>query len=250
MFIGAYDSHRVMPKRLCAIVLTPDEETILAGDKFGDVYSLPLHPSRDYTRRPSGARQSKEPFVPSATELTVHTKGNLEALRQQRELKRANSRKEGPDFEHKLLLGHVSVLTDVVVTELHAGPKRKQYILTADRDEHVRVSRGVAQAYIIERYCLGHRDFVSRLSILPWASGMLVVGSGEPSLKVYDWLDGRLLDEELFHGTIQEDIGPILERNKEERGLNRLSVAGIWPIYHRSAPDSPPARLLLVSLEG
>ncbi|KAG9924666.1 hypothetical protein KCU98_g21591, partial [Aureobasidium melanogenum] len=38
-------SERTMPKRPCAVLVTPDNKTILCGDKFGDVYSLPLFPS-------------------------------------------------------------------------------------------------------------------------------------------------------------------------------------------------------------
>lgn len=33
---------RVMPKRPCALALTDDDSTIIAADKFGDIYSLPL----------------------------------------------------------------------------------------------------------------------------------------------------------------------------------------------------------------
>src|ERR1700761_3541275 len=143
-----------MPKRICAIVLTPDEKNILVGDKFGDVYLLPLHPTEDWTPPTPKQDQSSKPFAPSATELTVHTKGNLEALRQQRLQKALQPRKEGLQFEYKLLLGHVSLLTDVAITEVVVESKTRQYILTADRDEHIRVSRGITQAHIIENYCL------------------------------------------------------------------------------------------------
>ena len=34
-------SQRCMPKRPCAIQISPDNTTIICGDKFGDVYSLP-----------------------------------------------------------------------------------------------------------------------------------------------------------------------------------------------------------------
>ncbi|KAK5062988.1 hypothetical protein LTR84_005064 [Exophiala bonariae] len=244
-------SKRSMPKRMCAIILTPDEKTILVGDKFGDVYSLPLHPAEDWVAQKS---EQKEVFIPSATELTVHTKGNLEALRQQREQKIRNPKKEGPDFEHKLLLGHVSLLTDVVIAEIQDGLKRKQFILTSDRDEHIRVSRGVSQAHIIEAYCMGHREFVSCLSIMPWKSEYLVAGSGEPSLKVFDWQNGRLLDEELFHGAVQQDITNALPEADEGRTVDRLAVTGIWPIHYSAAQNSPntsqPPHILLVALEG
>lgn len=236
---------------MCAVVLTPDEKTVLVGDKFGDVYGLPLHPLADWV-----PRKSEQPatMLPSATELTVHTKGNLEALRQQRERRIQNPRKEGPDFEHKLLLGHVSLLTDVVIAEIQDGLRRKQYILTSDRDEHIRVSRGVSQAHIIEAYCMGHREFVSCLSIMPWNSELLVAGSGEPSLKVFDWRNGRLLDEELFQGAVQQDITEVLAESDEGRALDHLVVSGIWPIHYIATQHSPntrqPPHILLVALEG
>lgn len=233
------------------MILTPDEKTILVGDKFGDVYSLPLHPPDNWVPQKS---EQKEVWIPSATELTVHTKGNLEALRQQREQKIRNPKKEGPDFEHKLLLGHVSLLTDVVITEIQEGLMRKQFILTSDRDEHIRVSRGLSQAHIIEAYCMGHREFVSRLSIMPWNSEFLVAGSGEPSLKVFDWQNGRLLDEELFTGAVRQDIANALPADDEGRTVDRLAISGIWPIHYNTAQNSPktnqPPHILLVALEG
>ncbi|KAI1612624.1 hypothetical protein EDD37DRAFT_625328 [Exophiala viscosa] len=247
-------SQRSMPKRLCAIVLTPDEKNLLVGDKFGDVYILPLHPSKDWTPSKVGKADEglKQTFTPSATELTVHTKGNLEALRQQREQKMTQTKKEGPKFELKMLLGHVSLLTDVAVNEVQDGLKRKQYILTADRDEHIRVSRGITQAHVIEGYCLGHREFVTKLCIPPWDSEILVAGSGEPSLSAYHWRTGRLLDKEIFKGAVGMDISTVLD--KEERTEDRLAVSNIWPVHFTVSGNSPyarqPPRLLLVALEG
>lgn len=240
-----------MPKRLCAIVLTPDEKNLLVGDKFGDVYLLPLHPSKDWTpSKPEGKQESS--FTPSATELTVHTKGNLEALRQQREQKVSQAKKEGPNFELKMLLGHVSLLTDVAIAEVQEGLKRKQYILTADRDEHIRVSRGITQAHVIEGYCMGHREFVTKLCIPPWDPEILIAGSGEPSLKVYRWRTGHLTDEELFKGAVRQDITRLFDRG--ERNVDRLVVSNIWPIHYTVSGNSPysrqPPRLLLVALEG
>lgn len=243
-----------MPKRMCAIVLTPDEQLILVGDKFGDVYSLPLHPSKDWAPRKAQANGSSENFVPSATELTVHTKGNLEALKQQREQKSRKARKELPDFEYKLLLGHVSLLTDVVIAQLQDELKTKQYILTSDRDEHIRVSRGVSQAHIIENYCMGHQEFVSKLCIAPWESSQLIAGSGEPSLRVYDWQSGQLLDQELFQGPVLQDITNVLDREDGIRSADRLAVSGIWPIHYSASKNGPSSvqnpRILLVALEG
>jgi tRNA (guanine-N(7)-)-methyltransferase subunit TRM82 len=183
-----------MPKRLCAIVLTRNQNTILAGDKFGDVYALPLHQSSDSKAIPSAKPQLEipKPFKPSASELTVHTKGNREALRQQQLQKAAASRKQEPNFEHELILGHVSTLTDLVVG-IDASNSNRECVLTADRDEHIRISRGIPQAHIINNYCLGHTDFVSRLCMVPEQPQFLISGDGEPSLRIFDWLQGTIV---------------------------------------------------------
>jgi tRNA (guanine-N(7)-)-methyltransferase subunit TRM82 len=246
-------SERCMPKRLCAIVLTPDDSTILAADKFGDVYSLPLLgvPSASISatnvqQKPAGS------FKPSATEFTVHTKGNREALRQQREQKTAAKTKEGPNFEHKLLLGHVSLLTDLIIAETDIAGKRRQYILTADRDEHIRVSRGLPQAHIVENYCLGHKEFVSKLCILPWQPCILMVGSGEASIKTFHWQTGKLVGELSIFGIITESIASSSHDLSEHNPLRRVAVSGIWPIGAEisSSHWTGKAGLVLVALEG
>ena len=236
-----------MPKRICAITLTEDEKTIIAGDKFGDVYSLPLFPSEDaleQTPYPS-QHDSLKDFKPSASELTVHTKGNLEALRQQQLQKKLKPKKEGLAFQHRLLLGHVSLLTDLAVAEVESEAGRRQYILTADRDEHIRVSRGISQAHIIENYCLGHREFVSKLCVLPWQNTTLIAGSGEPSLKVYDWQRGLCMTDLL---RIDDTLGNIREYIKTEsldRSTDNLAISGIWPISLTKSRGC-----ILVALEG
>jgi tRNA (guanine-N(7)-)-methyltransferase subunit TRM82 len=246
-------SERCMPKRLCAIVLTLDDSTILAADKFGDVYSLPLLdvPSASISatnvqQKPGGG------FKLSATELTVHTKGNREALRQQREQKAAAKTKEGPSFEHKLLLGHVSLLTDLVIAETDTAGKRRQYILTADRDEHIRVSRGPPQAHIVENYCLGHKEFVSKLCILPWQPGILMAGSGETSIKTFHWQTGKLTGELSIFGIISESIASSTHDLSEYKPLRRLAVSGIWPIEAEISPGHLTGKsgLVLVAFEG
>lgn len=186
-----------MPKRPCAVVLTSNDETVLVGDKFGDVYALPLLPMEKAKGEQSAQElpESKEPeaFQPSASQSTVHTKGNREALRQQ-QLQKAAVKKQDPIFENELVLGHVSLLTDLIVGVDSHNPAR-QFILTADRDEHIRVSRGIPQAHIIHSYCQGHTKFVSKLLIDSNSPGMLISAGGEPSLKAFDWLSGRLLAE-------------------------------------------------------
>ena len=196
------DCNRLMPKRPCSIVMTSDDSTILCADKFGDVYALPLIQSPLENTSTESASQEIDPkwtkslpknFAPSATTLTVHTKGNREALRQQQKLKAKKSEKKLQHARHKLLLGHVSLLTDIVCAKssLSASGSR-EYILTCDRDEHIRVSRGVPQAHIVENYCLGHTEFISKLCIVPKHEHLLISGGGDDYLLLWDWLSGAI----------------------------------------------------------
>ena len=230
-----------MPKRICALVLDPSENAIIVGDKFGDVYSLPLHPSNDFVR----PKKVAEAHEPSATELTVHTKGNLEALQQQRKQKKINERKEGPDFEHKLLLGHVSLLTDVVLAQAEDGGKTRNFVLTADRDEHIRVSR-YPQAHVIESYCFGHREFVSQLCIPDGVPELLISGRGEPSLQVFDWRRGVRKSQVLFED-FEKEIKVASKPGKEDQHRKKYAISGIWSMKPR---DNQVSNLVLVALEG
>ncbi|KAK5099862.1 tRNA (guanine-N(7)-)-methyltransferase non-catalytic subunit trm82 [Lithohypha guttulata] len=241
------ESLRSMPKKSCAIILSPDEQIILTADKFGDVYSLPLHPRADYQRKVEQP-QPDGLFEPSASALTVHTKRNLDALKQQQKQKQKQGRKEGPDFEHKLLLGHVSLLTDLVVAQGSVGGKLRPFILTADRDEHIRVSRGMPQTHVIHAFCLGHTEFISKLCIVPWAPEVLVAGNGEPSLCVYDWQSGCQMSRFDLRDNLRGEIDTIATTGTQSR--EKLCVSGIWPVTVSYAQSNTTASSLLVALEG
>ena len=239
-----------MPKRLCAIALTKAQSTILAGDKFGDVYALPLLPSSSPRALLSAKPQleTQKPFRPSASELTVHTKGNREALRQQQLQKAAAPKKQEPIFEHQLILGHVSTLTDLVVGTDDANGGR-EYILTADRDEHIRVSRGVPQAHIINNYCLGHTDFVSRLCIVPKRPQFLVSGGGEPSLRIFDWLQGTTVAE----ANLENDLKRLMTNSafdSTSEPSEQRAVSCIRALHVGGSDNRDEVILIMVALEG
>jgi tRNA (guanine-N(7)-)-methyltransferase subunit TRM82 len=190
-----------MPKRPCAVLVTPDNKTILCGDKFGDVYSLPLFPSAIVDKGEASSRTEvkedvgSKKYVPSATTLTVHSGRNRRALENQMKQKDLQAKaREGPKFEYQLLLGHVSMLTDVQFATENVDGKTRGYIITADRDEHIRISRGAPQAHIIEGFCLGHKDFISKICLLP-GTELLISGGGDDWLGVWDWRAGSLKEK-------------------------------------------------------
>ncbi|KAF2970863.1 hypothetical protein GQX73_g2692 [Xylaria multiplex] len=188
-------SQRAMPKRPCSLALTTDGQTILSADKFGDVYALPLIPQPDTSPESAPAPvPASSQALRGANVFTVHSQRNRRALEDQKRQREANAKrdvpKEGPKFAHEVLLGHVSMLTCVLTTN---DSQSRPYIVTADRDEHIRVSRGMPQSHVIETYCLGHASFVTALCNPRSTSDILISGGGDNELFVWDWLAGKLL---------------------------------------------------------
>ncbi|KAH6637928.1 guanine-N(7)--methyltransferase subunit TRM82 [Boeremia exigua] len=230
-------SERYMTRRPCSITLTSDNSTILCADKFGDVYSLPLLPSPDYEAPEAPAEPVQEAdWVPSATVLTVHSGRNRKTLEDQLKQKKKGPAppKEEMKFEHELLLGHVSMLTDIVIAEADA----RKYIITADRDEHIRVSRSIPQAHIIEGFCFGHEAFINKLCIT--RSGRLVSGGGDTDLFVWDWQNFKLLKKLPILEVVAAHLKSRPELAIED--VSKVAVSGIWSV--------PAQDEVLVSCEG
>lgn len=185
-----------MPKRPSSIIIAPDSQ-IICADKFGDVYSLPILVSEDPVPKATVLKQSIS--KPAATTLTVHSKGNRQALaNQQRQIELAKGEQDGnastseePAFELTLLLGHVSMLTNVTLGESDG----RKYLLTADRDEHIRVSRFIPQTHVIHGYCLGHNQFIGDMVIPTARKDILISGGGDENLFVWDWVNGKYLSK-------------------------------------------------------
>jgi tRNA (guanine-N(7)-)-methyltransferase subunit TRM82 len=221
--------------------LTPDDQTILCADKFGDVYSLPLIPG-EYVKPKTQAKKPK----PVATTLTVHSKRNLRSLEQQHlhaeraekaeKVQEESEEKTVLNFEHQLILGHVSMLTDVVAVSLPGPPgsRPRNYILTADRDEHIRVSRGIPQAHVIEQQCFGHTSLISKLCIPSWAPNVLISGGGDGHLLVWNWSEGQVHQSVPLGDSFQDAI-----------------ISGIWDVsFDQPAGTAGSINIILIGLEG
>ncbi|KAF4625905.1 hypothetical protein G7Y89_g12261 [Cudoniella acicularis] len=218
-----------MPKRPCALEITKDSVTIISADKFGDVYSLPLIASETAAPKEVSRESSvisERPFKPAANELTIHSQRNRKALANQKRQALTGAEKTGPTFEHSLLLGHVSLLTDVKL----AYSNGKNYIITADRDEHIRVSRGTPQTHIIEGFCLGHKEFISRICIPKERPDLLISGGGDNNLFVWRWESGELISG----AELKSYVGTVLFSGKEAEeqtallGSTKIAVSGIF----------------------
>ena len=235
-----------MLKRTSTLDLSPDQRNIILGDKFGDVYSLPLLQTEG--RMPKATNDLDKPpkrLAASANTTTVHSKANLRILElQQKQIERGDveqTAKQSMEFEHELLLGHVSMVTDMVVGEEVIDGKSRHFLLTADRDEHIRVSRSPPQSYVVERFLLGHREFINKLCVL--GGNMLISGGGDNELYVWDWCRGILLCKI----DLQNAVAMALSNGSKDESTTHIpgasiTVTGIWTLPSRPA--------ILVACEG
>uniref|UniRef100_A0A3Q2Y9Z3 WD repeat domain 4 n=1 Tax=Hippocampus comes TaxID=109280 RepID=A0A3Q2Y9Z3_HIPCM len=84
-----------------------------------------------------------------------------------------------PEREGELKMGHLSMILAVAVS-----PNDK-YIVTADRDEKIRVSH-LCSPHSIQSFCLGHKEFVSSLLVPSGDLHWLLSGSGV-CLSTFGW---------------------------------------------------------------
>ena len=124
-----------LPKKPTSMQFTADGQIILVSDKFGDVF-----------------RQVRPPFSIALTHFLKNSYPFIIyvplTVKQQRD---AHSSHENPSGG-QLILGHASPLNAFLLTN------DEKYIVTADRDEHIRVS-WYPKGYNIEMYCLGHLKY-------------------------------------------------------------------------------------------
>ncbi|KAJ4473624.1 WD40-repeat-containing domain protein [Lentinula aciculospora] len=141
-----------LPKRPTSAAFTADGQVIVVADKFGDVFKY---------RKTKKQKNHENPPVPRSS-LASHV----------------------PTSNGTLVLGHTSLLTCLLLT-----PDNK-YIITADRDEHIRVS-WYPQGFCVESFCLGHAQFISAIHVSSDLPDTLISGGGDSELKIWDWFSGK-----------------------------------------------------------
>ncbi|XP_013780717.1 tRNA (guanine-N(7)-)-methyltransferase non-catalytic subunit wdr4-like [Limulus polyphemus] len=116
-----------------------------------------------------------------------------------------------PLHEGILVLGHLSILLDMVITP------DGRFIITCDRDEKIRVT-SYPNAYNIHTYCLGHTEFVTSLAILPSHTQFLVSASGDKTLRLWRYIDG----EEVFQLDYTDGISHLLlsDKNNDQQSVD------------------------------
>nr|XP_020462300.1 tRNA (guanine-N(7)-)-methyltransferase non-catalytic subunit WDR4 [Monopterus albus] len=91
-----------------------------------------------------------------------------------------------PQREGEQKMGHLSLLLAITMS------LDDKYIITADRDEKIRVSH-LRCPYNIQSFCLGHQQFVSALLVPSGHPHCLLSGSGDGTVKLWEYESGRRL---------------------------------------------------------
>lgn len=81
------------------------------------------------------------------------------------------------------ILGHVSMLTCVQNAIDENG---HEVIMTADRDEHIRISY-YPKSYVIKKILFAHKEFISSFVLPEWCNGKVLVSAGGDSF-ICSWL--------------------------------------------------------------
>lgn len=157
----------LLPKRPCCLDFADDGETLIVGDKFGDVYKF-------------GLLEGDAGFP---------------------------------------ILGHVSMLVDLQC----AKANDQQYIITADRDEHIRVTK-YPQSYIIDKWLFGHLEFVSTLALVSGSGHLLLSAGGDDFLALWDWTAGSLENKLDLRKIVGEDLSEIAVKQLIPVGPNCVVV--------------------------
>ncbi|KAI8080124.1 WD40-repeat-containing domain protein [Gilbertella persicaria] len=116
----------------------------------------------------------------------------------------------------KPIVGHVSMVTDMLLT-----PDEK-YVITSDRDEHIRVSR-FPNGYNIESFCLGHTDVVTCIDLIPWKTDVLVSASGDGTVRLWNFVSGECLQVIDLKEHIEAYKPPASDANSEDAIISALS---------------------------
>ncbi|RUS31543.1 hypothetical protein BC938DRAFT_477609 [Jimgerdemannia flammicorona] len=185
---GFIDSRTII-KRANSICYDREGRQIFVADKFGDVYRTYYHAIEFAYLQFSAIQLIQVRETQSSSWATWFRPG----------------------------LGISFIFSNVQVISMD-----NKYIITADRDEHIRISRNPA-GYNIESFCLGHTDVITSLVLIPWAPNLLISGGGDSFLRVWDYLDGRLIH--VFD--LRSVVAKYLPSNEELEGHDSFMVNSI-----------------------
>ena len=170
----AYDIVRILDTTATQLLTATDL------DKAVELFNFKENELDLIRRQPCPKRPSAGAFVTDNEVVVADKFGDVYVVDSGKEI--ADPKKMEP------VLGHVLLLNLVVMAE-HDG---KKYIITGDRDEHVRVLH-YPQLFVIKHWLFGHSEFVAALHIPQLDPELLFSAGGDDYVCVWKWYDNELV---------------------------------------------------------
>ncbi|KAJ9120053.1 hypothetical protein QFC22_002950 [Naganishia vaughanmartiniae] len=190
---GAVFYERTLIKK-ASYVTVEDDGTVVVSDKNGDVFAYP--------------------FVNDANTTTTSTKPRPDPVAL------AGDPSLNPDAT--LLVGHVSIVT------AHAYTRDKKWLVTVDRDEHVRLNRA-RETHVIDKFLWGHKDFVSTIATSPLNPHIIHTAGGDPYILTSHLVTGQTVSKLAIAGAVKPFRSVRAPLRKVKRRVNGQRQPGALP---------------------
>ena len=185
-------------RRVTCVAVSPCRKLVVAGDEYKQVCvwrlgeQITLELQQSLPRRPSCVAFTG---LDGAAVLVADKSGDVFSVEK--------------DREPRLLLGHLSQLL-----ALQLDPAGR-FLITADRDEKIRVSR-YPNSYNIHGYCLGHTEFVTCLALSAATPTLLLSGAGDGRVATWCYtsctlLTSRQVAADVECGAVRARVEPEVE---------------------------------------
>ena len=120
-------------------------------------------------------------------------------------------------------------------------------MLTSDWSIHVRVSR-YPNCYNIDNYCLGHTEFVTSMTLSRVTSDVVISGSGDGTLRLWNYTTGaQLLCHDVTADISEEDRATAAAVNDDT--VEAMETAEDDSLAKRVSPPSTPAVVKIRSIK-
>ncbi|KAI9184262.1 tRNA (guanine-N(7)-)-methyltransferase non-catalytic subunit trm82 [Blastocladiella emersonii ATCC 22665] len=114
-----------------------------------------------------------------------------------------------------IVVGHVSM-----VTAAKLAGDADQFLITADRDEKIRVSQ-FPKGFNIEGFCLGHTQFVAHIVV---AGDLLLSAGGDEFVYLWNWREATAVANANIRAYVDESVAQIAVRGLAVHG-SHVAVA-------------------------
>ncbi|KAK6461648.1 WDR repeat protein putative transfer RNA methyltransferase [Scheffersomyces coipomensis] len=154
------------------------------------------------------------------------------------------------------ILGHVSMLSEVLITKYNG----KKFIITGDRDEHIRITN-YPKTYVIKDWLFGaeHKEFISILTIPSLNPSLLISGGGDDFISLWNWYESKFITKIDIKNLIQQfltDSHLPPERFLTEESEREMSISKLLMLNHNDHQyiiilcENTPALLLFELIDS